>query len=249
MPPPQTLYFISDLHVGQYLEDLENKKKYLLLLLFEEIRFKNADLVINGDLFDFWFDYKTVIPKRCFWLCYELQKLVNSGTKIHIIPGNHDYWMFTFFQEMGISIHHQALEIDLHNKRFFIAHGDGFAPKDHGYRVVKYVFRHPLSIWMYRWLHPDVGVWFAEKFSRSSRVYTTEREDSNPNLAPPVYTNVGHSILKKGYDVVVFGHTHKPELTRFEEGTYLNIGNWITDFSYGLLEDGELSLKYWPQTR
>lgn len=241
----QSVYFISDCHLGQNDRSLEARKKELLIRLFTEIQSKKADLVINGDLFDFWFDYGTVIPKRCFWVCYELQKLRHAGIEIDLIAGNHDYWMFSFFQEeMGIRVHREPLATVRQGRKILVAHGDGLAPKDNGYRLIKQIFRHPLAIFLYRWLHPDTGIWLADQFSKSSRVYTTERENSNPNLAPPVYTEVAHQLLKTGYDIVVFGHTHKPELTEFPEGTYLNIGNWITEFSYGVLADGRLTLNF-----
>ncbi len=238
------VYFISDLHLGRHRDELENLKKELLLKLFQRIQDEDADLIINGDLFDFWFDYRTVIPKRCYWVCYALNKLIEAGTNIQMIPGNHDYWMFSFFQEeMGISVHHKPLSAVIHNQRIFIAHGDGLAAKDHLYRVAKRIFRHPLSIWLYRWLHPDFGIWFADKFSHRGR---KTHDAKNPRITAEEYAKAANLYLKQGYDIVIFGHTHKPELIHFKEGTYLNVGNWIESFSYGLLDQGEVELLYCP---
>lgn len=242
----RAVYFISDLHLGRHSKELEARKRAYLTALFKQVRTQQADLIINGDLFDFWFDYHTVIPKKCYWVCYELSKLAEAGITIHMVSGNHDFWMFTFFQEeMGVIMHHEPFELTLHGKRFFIAHGDGMAAKDHMYRMLRRVIRHPVSTFLYRWVHPDFGIWFADVFSKRGG---KKHEKKNQKIKPADYHPVAQNYLQAGYDVVVFGHTHAPEIIEFPEGLYLNIGNWIEDFSYGALQDCHLELRFWEQS-
>ena len=245
MGSQEKIYFISDLHIGDYHPEIELKKKAYLLSFLDQTKKEKSELFINGDLFDFWFDYHSVIPRKCFWVCAALSNLIDAGCKITILPGNHDYWMFSFFQEMGIQVYHEPQVFERQGKKIFLAHGDALAPKDTGYRFIKTVFRHPISIALYRWLHPDLGAWIAENFSRSSRRYTTKRERTNPDLGPEAYREVAHSYLKQQKDYVIFGHTHQPERIEFPEGVYINLGNWITDFTYAEMDQGKIELKTW----
>ncbi len=243
MKPERPVYFISDAHIGRHYGELEARKKRLLLELFDRVRQERAHLIINGDLFDFWFDYQTVIPRKCFWLCHALNILTDAGIQIQMIPGNHDFWMSHFFQEeMGIAVHHQPIGLTLQGRRVFIAHGDGMAANDTRYRAMRQIIRHPLAIGLYRWVHPDFGIWVADTFSHRGGKKHSLR---NRRIKPTDYHAVAQDYLRQGFDVVIFGHTHQPELVQFAEGVYLNIGNWIEDFSYGVMRDGEIRLEYW----
>ncbi|OQY29844.1 MAG: hypothetical protein B6244_02475 [Candidatus Cloacimonetes bacterium 4572_55] len=236
------IYFFSDAHIGRYPKEdpREIRKERNLIQFFQKVMDEKAGLIVNGDLFDFWFEYKKVIPRRCFRLCYELNKLRKADIDVRIVVGNHDYWMRDFFQqEMGVTVYHDPISLTLHGLRTFIAHGDGFAQKDYKYRALKRVIRHPFIIGTARLMHPDAGIWLVEKIS------TWGDKKFADWISPEEYAQSAHDKLKQGYDLVVFGHTHQPDLVRFHEGIYLNTGNWFHDFSYASLKDGKIEVLYW----
>jgi UDP-2,3-diacylglucosamine hydrolase len=240
----KTLYFISDAHLGLGDPEEEFQKNSALLGFLEHVGSAGGTLFIMGDLFDFWFEYKSVIPWRYFRILAALANVKAAGVTIHYLTGNHDFWLDSFFQsELGVLVHTDPVDTLLDGKRFWIAHGDGIMKKDHGYRFLKKILRNPLSIFLYRLLHPDLAYAIAGFFSRLSRSHPAfPDEDAD-------YVSEAKARFAEGFDFVVMSHTHRP-MSWAEDGRfYVNTGDWMRHFSYAKFENGRLSLEYWPVER
>lgn len=235
-------YFISDVHLGLETPEREAAKQKRLLDFFNRTAADASALFILGDLFDAWIEYRTVIPKGFHRVLAKLHDLTDAGVKVHYLVGNHDFWTRDYFSgELGINLHRDSFDITLDGRKVHLHHGDGLDPRDHGYRFLKTVLRNRFSIWLFSWLHPDLGVALARSSSKSSRNYTTAK-DFGEGDGMRVYAA---GLLADGTDIVIMGHRHVPHLERIGEGTYVNLGDWITHNTYAVLADGEISLLEW----
>ena len=238
-------YFFSDVHLGLESPETEKRKENRLLGFLKSILPTSDHLFIVGDLFDFWFEYKTVIPKGFHRTLAALQEFTDRGVKVHYLAGNHDFWMGDFFRtELGMELHFDPFEITVAGKRIFFHHGDGLARNDTGYRLIKPVLRNKFNIRLYRWLHPDIGVRLARGSSRSSREYTSNKHyGEEEGMIECAREQIG-----RGVDVVMMGHRHTPRSVPIGQGIYLNLGDWITCNTYAELADGAVHLKVWNGT-
>ncbi len=236
------LYFISDAHLGLGSKSEEREKELRLVEFLENIRRDASQLFIVGDLFDAWFEYRTVIPKGFHRLFTKLEDLTRQGVTIHYLAGNHDYWIRDFFRDtLGMNTHHTAFDITVDGKKIFIHHGDGLSGNDTGYKILKKILRGKWNIWLYSWLHPDIGIALARSTSRRSRHYTSTK-DYGEKDSMLVFAR---SKIAEGYDVVVMGHRHQPTRKEVGNGIYINLGDWITHNTYAEFHGGQITLKYW----
>ena len=198
-------------------------------------------MFILGDLFDFWFEYKHVIPKGFTRVLGKLAELSDQGIKIHFFVGNHDMWMRGYFEEeLNIKVYQKPEQFKLNNKTFFIGHGDGLGPNDKGYKRLKKVFTNSFFNWLYRWLHPDFGVRFAQYLSLKNKLISGDEDLKFMGNDNEWLTQYAHRKLKdKHFDYFVFGHRHLPlEVPLNSKSIYFNLGDWITHYTYGVF-DGE----------
>jgi UDP-2,3-diacylglucosamine hydrolase len=237
------LYFISDVHLGLGARDQEREKEDRLLGFLKAILPSADRLFIVGDLFDFWFEYRTVVPKGFHRTLSALQDLTERGIPVEYLAGNHDYWIGDFFErELGMTLRFNPYEANLQGKRVYLHHGDGLAKNDLGYRMIKPLLRNRWSIRAYRLLHPDLGVWLAQGSSKTSRAYTSSKDYGNEEEGMLAFAR--EKILE-GMDIVIMGHRHKPRIMPVGTGTYVNLGDWIHFFTYGEMVGGQMSLNTW----
>lgn len=233
-------YFISDVHLGVKSDISVKEQESILLKFLEEIKNDAKELIIIGDLFDCWIEYKQVVPKGFYRFLSKIEELVNDGIKITYLSGNHDFWYGTYFKdEFGIEIIHHPITKEIESKKFYLHHGDGLAYKDTGYKILKVLLRSKVSQFLYSLLHPDIGIWLAKNSSSSSREYTGKR-----NFSPR--DGLQDYAVKKfdeGYDFVLMGHRHFAYTYKEKNGTYANLGDWVNIFSYGEFKNGEFKLK------
>lgn len=242
------IYFLSDFHLGApgYSESLEREKKIVHFL--QQIRTDAALIIIAGDIFDFWFEYKTVVPKYYVRLLGKLAEITDSGIPIMLFAGNHDMWMRDYFgKELKIPVYFHPKEFQWNNKSFYIGHGDGLGPGDHGYKFLKKVFRNPVCQWLFGVIHPDWGIRLANYFSRKSRAKTGAAdaiflgEDKEWLI---VYCKT--ILQQKHCDYFIFGHRHFPmDIKLNEQSRYINLGDWIKHFTYAVFDGEELILHRW----
>lgn len=243
MQEAKRLYFISDIHLGLGAREQERKKEDRLLSFLKAILPSAGKLFIVGDLFDFWFEYRTVVPKGFHRTLSALQDLTDHGVAVEYLAGNHDYWIGDFFAaELGMTLRFEPYEADLQGKRVYLHHGDGLAKNDLGYRMIKPILRNRWSIRAYRMLHPDFGVRLARGSSRTSRSYTSNKDYGEEEEGMLAFAR---KKILDGMDIVVMGHRHKPRITPVENGTYVNLGDWINFFTYGEMTQGQMSLNTW----
>jgi len=239
------VYFASDQHLGAPTQkaSLPREKKFVAWL--EEIR-KDADAIfILGDLFDFWFEYKTVIPKGFVRVLGKLAEIRDSGTPIYFFVGNHDLWMNDYFEkELNIPVFHSPQEFLINNKKFLIGHGDGLGPGDKGYKRMKKVFTFPLFKWMFKWLHPDLGVKIGQYLSVKNKLISGNEDENylgDDNEWLVQYCK--QKLTEKHYDYFIFGHRHLPlEIQLQENSKYINLGDWIKYFTFGSYNKTEFKL-------
>ena len=235
------IYFTSDHHFGAPTKAASKPREEKFVAWLNDIKKDAEVLFILGDLFDFWFEYKHVIPKGFTRVLGKLAELSDQGIKIHFFVGNHDMWMRGYFEEeLNIKVYQKPEQFKLNNKTFFIGHGDGLGPNDKGYKRLKKVFTNSFFNWLYRWLHPDFGVRFAQYLSLKNKLISGDEDLKFMGNDNEWLTQYAHRKLKdKHFDYFVFGHRHLPlEVPLNSKSTYFNLGDWITHYTYCIF-DGE----------
>ncbi len=237
----KNIYFLSDFHF--IVDDAASHEREKLVVLFlDSIRGDAKKIYILGDIFDFWFEYKTVIPKGFtrFYAC--LHRLLDAGVEIEIFTGNHDMWQFGFFEnEFNIKVHFDLIQVTHNNKVFLLGHGDGKGPGDMGYKVLKKMFNNTLCKKLFGIIHPTIGNRLAYFWSKKSRLSQVDKPHNT-------FMGLEHEWLyqycqkRAATEVVhyyVFGHRHLPlHLPINQHSYYINLGDWITHNSYARW-DGE----------
>lgn len=241
------IYFASDLHLGA--PDLQRSKsrEQLFINWLETIEHDADALYLVGDVFDFWFEYKTVVPKGYIRLLGKLAAMSDSGIDIHFFTGNHDMWAFEYFEEeLGVTMHRHPINREWNGHHFMIGHGDGLGPGDRSYKRLKRVFSSRLCQWAFRWIHPDIGIRIANFFSRSSRQQQGDSEKEFLGEEKEWLLQYCKQKLKdKHYDYFIFGHRHLAlDVQLNEKSRYINLGDWIRFNSYAVFDGEDLELKY-----
>ncbi len=235
-------YFISDAHLGLGNKNEERAKEKRLIGFLDHISNDVSQLIIVGDLFDAWFEYRTVIPKGFHRFFAKISEITDRGIPVHYLAGNHDYWARDFFRdELGMKTYSHPFELLIDEKKVFIHHGDGLSANDVGYRIIKKIFRSRFNIWLYSWLHPDIGLSIAQATSKRSRQHTgTKDYGENDSMM-----TFARQKISEGYDIVVMGHRHKPVFEKIGSGAYVNLGDWIDNNTFAEMENGQITLSRW----
>ena len=246
VPAKKKIFFLSDFHLGapNYEKSLQREKKIVAFL--ETIRPQAAAIFIVGDMFDFWFEYKHVTPKGYIRLLGKLAEITDSGIPIHFFAGNHDMWMRGYFEkELNIPVYFESKTFEWNGKKFFIAHGDGLGPGDHGYKFMKKVFRNRISQFLFGMLHPSWGIGLANFFSRKSRKKTGSSDEvylGEENEWLIIFSK--QVLAKEHFDYFIFGHRHLPmDIKLTDESRYINLGDWINYFTYAEFDGQDTQLK------
>ena len=250
LPAGKKIYFLSDFHLGapNYEQSLIREKKIVQFL--DEIKQQAAVIFIVGDMFDFWYEYRTVVPKGYVRLLGKLAELTDAGIPIHFFVGNHDMWMNDYLQkELYIPVYYEPKEFEFGQRKFLIGHGDGLGPGDHGYKFLKKIFRNPVCQWLFGILPPYVGVGLANYLSRRSRAQTGAVEETFLGEDKEWLIIYCKEVLQQNkIDFFVFGHRHLPIDFRLSDTSrYINLGDWIRYFSYAAFDGEQLTLEYYKK--
>ncbi|GEO11957.1 UDP-2,3-diacylglucosamine diphosphatase [Segetibacter aerophilus] len=248
VPAGKKIYFLSDFHLGapDHATSLQREKKIVAFL--ESVRPDAASIFIVGDMFDFWFEYEQVTPKGYVRLLGKLAEITDSGIPVHFFVGNHDMWMQGYFEkELNIPVYCESKTFEWNNVRFFIGHGDGLGPGDHGYKMMKKVFRNKVSQFLFGMLHPSWGIGLANFFSRKSRKKTGSSDEVFLGEEKEWLVIFSREVLaKEHYDYFIFGHRHLPlDIKLSEKSRYINLGDWIKYFTYAEFDGKRTELKTW----
>ncbi|MCS6929518.1 MAG: UDP-2,3-diacylglucosamine diphosphatase [Saprospiraceae bacterium] len=246
------VFFASDFHLGIDGHIPAREREQQIVRWLDKVAPEAEAIYLVGDLFEFWFEYRTVVPKGFVRFLGRVAELRDKGVHLHVFTGNHDLWMFGYFeQELGVKVYHQPLQVSIGDKRFFIAHGDGLGPNDHGYKILKKVFRHPFNQQLFRWLHPDLGTRLAKYLAKRSRQATSEEEsrwlgEEREWLIQYTYRKIDQGLEP---DFFVFGHRHLPIdwLLKNGRSRYINLGEWMYACSYAEFDGRQMVLKFFER--
>jgi UDP-2,3-diacylglucosamine hydrolase len=248
MDTSKKIYFLSDFHLGapDAASSLLREKKIVQFL--DSIKKDAAAIFIVGDLFDFWYEYKKVVPKGYVRILGKIAELTDAGIPIHFFVGNHDMWMKDYFQtELNTTVYFEPAEFNFNGKRFLIGHGDGLGPGDEGYKFIKKIFRNPICQWLFGILPPRLGIGLADFLSKKSRAKTgTTNEVFLGEEKEWLVVYAKEILQKEHYDYFIFGHRHLPlDIVLNEKSKYINLGDWIKYFTYAVFDGENLSLEYY----
>lgn len=234
---PAPTYVISDAHLGFATRDVERT----LLRFFRHLHGRAGSLVINGDLFEFWFEWRRVMPRGTFRVLAAIADLREDGIPVLMIGGNHDCWGGEILRDdVGIDFRVEPWEGSLAGWRTRVEHGDGLRGReDRGYRALRRVLRHPVSIRLFRWLHPDIGSAIASKTSHTSRAY--QAKDGGAGLRRAAARRLDQSAL----ELLIYGHSHVAELQRIGSAVYANAGSWLDQPTFLRVTPQKVELRRW----
>ena len=254
IPEGKKIYFAIDNHLGAPTMEHSYPREKKFVAWLDEVKTDAAAIFLLGDMFDFWMEYKTVVPKGFTRTLGKLAEIADSGIPIYYFVGNHDLWMNGYFEEeLGIPVFHEpqqftftsATERSRRDTSFFIGHGDGLGPGDKGYKRMKKVFTNPFSKWLFRWLHPDLGVRLAQYLSVKNKLISGDEDAKFLGEENEWLVQYAKRKLEQNhYDYFVFGHRHLPlDIALSEKSKYINLGDWIGYYTYGVFDGEQLKLE------
>ena len=246
VPQGKRVYFSSDNHLGAptQKESMPREKKFVAWL--DDVKADAAAIFLLGDLFDFWFEYKKVVPKGFTRTLGKLAEISDSGIPVYYFVGNHDLWMTGYFEEeLNIQVFHEPQEFFLNKTSFLIGHGDGLGPGDHGYKRMKKVFTNPVFKWLFRWVHPDIGVRIAQYLSVKNKLISGDDDYIFLGVDNEWLVQYCKQKLEENHrNYFVFGHRHLPLEIKLEQNSkYINLGDWISYYTYGVFDGEKMELK------
>lgn len=235
------IYFISDVHLGAPVFKNNREREIKLVEWLDSIKSSCSTLFLIGDIFDFWFEYKRAVPKGFIRFLGKICEFTDSGIEVHFFTGNHDIWAFDYLnRECGMIVHTHDEKFNLNGKKFYVGHGDGLDPKDKGYLFIRRIFHNRFLQRCFRWVHPDLGIAFAHKWSSHSRLKETGKVEavlyrgSEDEEIEKFCRNV---LQKEHFDYFIFGHRHLPlDIPLTPASHYINTGDWITYDSYAVFD-------------
>ncbi len=248
----QKTYFASDFHLGVHGRLSSQDREKQIVRWLTQIQTDAEAIYLVGDIFDFWFEYKTVVPKGYIRLLGKLAELRDAQIPIYFFTGNHDMWMFDYFtKELDIPIYRKPMLKEIHGKVFFIGHGDGLGPNDYGYKRLKKIFANPFCQWLFHRLHPNFGIGLAQYLSVKSRKNDpVEERFLGKNEWLLAYANRKIEQIPH-IDYFVFGHRHLPIHTLLDNqrSCYINLGEWLHHNSYGVYDGKEMKLAFFENDK
>ena len=248
MQAGKKIYFISDLHLGAPTPEASLVREKRFVNWLDEISHDAEELFVVGDLFDFWFEYKRAVPRGFVRCLGKLAELSDKGIKISVFTGNHDMWIFDYLpSEIGCTLYREPITRVWNGKKFYIGHGDGLGPGDAGYKFIKKIFTNPICKWLFKWVHPDMGVGIANYFSRKSRAKTGNADElflGEDKEWLILYSKEKAKTM--AVDFFIFGHRHYAiDLKINDKCRYINLGDWIRLNTYAVFDGTELQLLTW----
>lgn len=244
------IYFLSDFHLGipNNKASLEREKK--LVQWLDSIKYTAQEIFLMGDIFDFWFEYKTAVPKGFIRFLGKITELADMGIQMHIFRGNHDIWAFNYFaEECNIQLHRKPTIRIFNGKHFLLAHGDGLGPGDKSYKILKWIFECKFNQWLFKWIHPDIGLRIGLYFSHRSRLANIAKENKLDGELPlneiPVYHySVEHLAKNPDINYYIFGHYHMIKQEKISASSeFILLGDWIGYFSFAVFDGEKVKMK------
>lgn len=243
------VYFASDLHLGASAKVSSPEREKLFIEWLDKVSEDATEIHLLGDLFDFWFEYKRVVPKGGVRLLGAIAAASDKGIDIHWHAGNHDMWSFGYLEEeLGITFHREPKIFTWQGKKCLVGHGDGLGPGDNTYKLIKKLYANKLCQWLLKVMHPNIVLKIANRLSTDSRASGGRNGGQFVDKENEYLYHYCKEQLEDGLDVdyFIFGHRHIPldleVKSEFRTARYINTGDWLVNFSYAVLESGKVSL-------
>lgn len=246
MSTRKKIYFASDFHLGvpDHASSLEREKRVVRWL--DEVSKDASDIYLVGDLFDFWFEFKTVVPKGFTRLLGKMSEIADRGINLHVFHGNHDLWMFGYFeQEIGCKVYPKPVTVELMGRRFHIAHGDGLGPGQKGFKFILSVYRNYFFQRLFAFFHPNIGITIANWFSNRSKQQTFSEDqvylgDDKEYLM--LYAK-DQLLRDAAINYFILGHRHFPFDKKVGAAHVINLGDWMRYNTYVVFDGETVELK------
>ncbi|MDD2382290.1 MAG: UDP-2,3-diacylglucosamine diphosphatase [Mariniphaga sp.] len=245
MSQEKKIYFVSDVHLGAPALSNNREREKLFAAWLDSIKDDAEALYLMGDIFDFWFEYRKVVPRGFTRILGRLADMSDQGITIHFFAGNHDLWLFDYLpKEIGLTLHRNEYITEIRGKKFYLAHGDGLDPDDKGYLFLKKIFNNTRLQWIFARLHPNFAFHLAHQWSKSSRLSKINRKEEFKVKNESMYKFANNYLEKEWIDYFIFGHRHRMvNLEMRENSKFILLGDWITHFSYGIFDGKEFVLQ------
>lgn len=245
LTPGKKIYFVSDFHLGVPTPEASLEREKKIVRWLEKVRQDAAVLYLMGDVFDYWFEYKHAVPKGYVRLLGKLAELSDQGIELHYFTGNHDMWVFDYLpNELGLHLHREPVQKEYNGKKFFLGHGDGLGPGDHGYKLIKKLFANRALQWLFARLHPNTGIGLMRYFSKQSRIAAGTGDEVFRGEDKEWLIIFCKQVLEKeAFDYFIFGHRHLPiDFKLSAHARYINLGEWINHFMYAEFDGHTVNL-------
>ena len=237
------IYFLSDAHVSSWAIEHGRMQDRRLVRFLDSIKEKAAAVYLLGDMFDFWYEYKYVVPRGYTRFLGKLSELTDMGVEVHFFTGNHDIWAYDYLEkEGGVILHKQPLTTEIYGKIFFLAHGDGLGDPSRSFKLIRWIFHNRVCQWAFSTLHPRWALWFGQTWARHSRM-KHEAEGAPAYMGEDrehlvLYTK-RYIQYHSNVDYFIYGHRHiEVDLQLTKKARMIILGDWISQFSY-VVYDGE----------
>jgi UDP-2,3-diacylglucosamine hydrolase len=246
------VYFISDVHLGSCAFDDDREREQKLVRWLTTIQDTASDVYLLGDIFDFWYEYKYVIPKGYVRLLGKLAELSDKGIKLHFFIGNHDIWVRDYFEkELGMKVYLHDTVQEINGKRFYLAHGHRTGYRPALLKLMHYVFHASWVRRIYNIIHPTINYWFGLGWSKNNRLYKHKQEEAEylgEDKEFLVQFAKEYSKTHPEIDYFVFGHRHVMlDLMFSKTARIVYLGDWISHFSYAVFDEDGLRLEMYEE--
>jgi UDP-2,3-diacylglucosamine hydrolase len=250
VPAGKAVFFASDFHLGAPNFETSRARELQIVKWLESIKDQACAVFLVGDIFDFWFEYASAIPRGYVRVLGKIAEIADAGVPVYFFTGNHDMWMYDYFpKELGVTVFKNPQIFEINGQRLFIGHGDGLGPGDYFYKFLKQVFRNPLCQWLFARLHPNFGIGLASFLSRRSRARNLKKQPKEVFLGEEKEWLIQYcqqTEAKSHFDYYIFGHRHLPLAYPInEKSLYINLGEWFSAYTYAVWEAGKMELRYW----
>jgi UDP-2,3-diacylglucosamine hydrolase len=242
------VFFASDFHFGIDVKYSSDEREKQVVEWLDSIKKEASAIFLLGDIFDYWFEYGTVIPKGFNRFLGKLKELRDEDISIFFFTGNHDMWMFDFFpNSFGIPVYKEAIQLEFGGKTFFLGHGDGLGPGDYSYKFIKSIFASKICQWLFARLHPNFGIRVMKYFSKKSRHVNVDAESFLGEEKEWLVKFANNFIKESEVDYFIFGHRHLPLdiLLENKKSRYINLGDWMNHNSYAVFDGEQLEIKFY----
>ena len=235
-------YFVSDVHLGLQVSDPADRERRVVSFL-ESVAEDAEAVYLLGDIWDFWYEYRDVVPKGYLRVFAALQSLMDKGVKVYFFQGNHDVWTYSYFEELGMKKLVQPAVVEIAAKRFCLGHGDGLGPVPFGYRFLRGVFHNRVLQVLFSMLHPWVAFRFGNGWSRGNRLSRHE-EYVFKGKDEPLSKFAEEFSGQNGIDYLVFGHYHADVRMTLSSGAEMIVlKDWMSESPYAVFDSERISVE------